>query len=61
MVWVGRDLKDHIVPTSLPWAVTLSTTPGCSNLRPAWPWILPGRGHPQLLRAISSSASLPSE
>ena len=29
MVWVGRDLKDHLVPTSLPRAGTpSSTTPG---------------------------------
>jgi len=26
MVWVGRDLKDHLVPTpTLPWAGTPST------------------------------------
>jgi len=24
MVWVGRDLKDHLVPTPLPWAGTSS-------------------------------------
>ena len=29
MVWVGRDLKDHLVPTPLPWAGTSSTSPGC--------------------------------
>jgi len=27
MVWVGRDLKDHLVPTPLPWAGTSSTRP----------------------------------
>ena len=56
MVWVGGDLKDHLVPTSLPWA----GTPGCSNLHPAWPWALPGRGQPQLLWATCSSVSSPS-
>jgi len=61
MVWVGRDLKDHLVPTPPPWAGTPSTRPGCSELHPAWPWTLPGRGHPQLLRAIYSSASPPSQ
>jgi len=31
MVWVGRDLKDHLVPTPPPWAGTPSTRPGCSK------------------------------
>ena len=35
-VWVGRDLKDHIVPTPLPRAGTPSTRPGCSNTHPTW-------------------------
>ena len=33
MVRVGRDLKDHLVPTPLPWAVTSSTRSGCSEAR----------------------------
>jgi len=45
IVWVGRDLKDHLVPTPLPWAGTAYTRPGCSKPYPAWPWTLPGRGH----------------
>jgi len=57
MVSVGRDLKDHLVPTPLPSAGTSSTRPGCSELHPAWPWTLPGRGQPQLLWADCSSAS----
>jgi len=44
MLWVGRDLKDHLVPTPMPWAGTPSTRPGCSELHPTWPWTLPGRG-----------------
>lgn len=28
MVWVGRDLKDHLVSAPLPWAGTPSTTSG---------------------------------
>ena len=32
MVWVGRDLKGHRVPTPPPWAGTLSTRPGCSKI-----------------------------
>jgi len=50
MVWVGRDLKDHLVPTPLPWAGTPSTRPGCSKPHPTWPWTLPGTGQPQLPR-----------
>jgi len=37
MVWVGKDLTDHLVPTTLPWAETPSTRPGCSELHPTWP------------------------
>ena len=53
MVWVGRDLKDHLVPTPLPWAGTLSAKSGCSKPHPTWPSTLPGMGHPsrsELLR-----------
>ena len=57
MVWVGKDLTDHLVPTLLPWAGTPSTRPHCSKSHPLWPWTLPGRGHPQVLWATSSSAS----
>jgi len=44
MVWVGRDLKDHLLPAPLPWAGTPCTRPGCSELHPTWPGTLPGRG-----------------
>jgi len=37
MVWVGRDLKDHLVPTPLPWAETPSTKPRCSKPHPTSP------------------------
>jgi len=47
MIWVGRDLKDHLVPTRLPLTGTLPTRPGCSKPHPTWPWTLPGRGQPQ--------------
>jgi len=60
MVWVGRDLKDHLVPTTLPWAGTPYTRPGCSELHPTCPWTFPRRGQPQLLWATHSSASPPS-
>jgi len=55
MVWVGRDLIDHIIPTPLPWTGTRSTRPGCSEPCPAWPWTLPDVGHPQLLWAACAS------
>ena len=51
MVWVGRDLEDHLVPSPLPWTETPSTRPGCSKPHSTWPWTLPGREHPQLLWA----------
>lgn len=39
--WVGSegtsDLKDHLVPTALPWAWALSTRPGHSKAPPTWP------------------------
>jgi len=44
MVYIGRDLKDHLAPTPLPWAGTPSTRPGHSKPHPAWPWILPEGG-----------------
>jgi len=44
----------------LPLAGTPSTSPGCSQPRPTWPWTLPGRGQPQLLWAAWAGASPPS-
>ena len=41
MICVGRDLKDHLIPTTPPWAGTPSTSPGCSEL------IQPGLEHCQ--------------
>uniref|UniRef100_A0A8C0AQG3 C2H2-type domain-containing protein n=1 Tax=Buteo japonicus TaxID=224669 RepID=A0A8C0AQG3_9AVES len=32
-----KDVKDHLVPTPLPWAGTPSTRPGCSKPHPTWP------------------------
>jgi len=58
MVSVGRDLIYYLISTALQ---TPSTTTGCSKPHPTWPWTLPGRGHPELLWATSSSASPPSE
>ncbi|NXN61757.1 TCP4 polymerase, partial [Rynchops niger] len=36
MVWVGRDLKDHLVPSPLPWAGTPPTRPGISLNPEQW-------------------------
>lgn len=36
MLYVGRDLKDDLVPTSLQWAGTLSTRPHCPKPHPPW-------------------------
>lgn len=33
MTWVGRDFKDHLVPTPLPRAGEPSTRPSCSKPR----------------------------
>uniref|UniRef100_A0A672TTP6 Uncharacterized protein n=1 Tax=Strigops habroptila TaxID=2489341 RepID=A0A672TTP6_STRHB len=32
---IGRNLKDHLVPTHVPLAGTPSTRPGCSKLHPS--------------------------
>lgn len=37
MAWVGRDLKDNLVPTSSEWERTSPTRPCCSEPHPAWP------------------------
>ena len=47
-VWLGRGLKDHLVPTSCHEPPTRS---GCPGLHPAWPWAPPGMERPQLLWA----------
>lgn len=38
IVWVGKDLKNPLLSTPLPWSGTPSTRPGCSGPHPAWPW-----------------------
>lgn len=34
VIWVGRDIKEHLVPTSLLWAEIPPTRPGSSNPHP---------------------------
>jgi len=60
MIWIGKDLGDHLLPIPQPWAGTISTRSGCSKHRQTWPWTIPRRGHPQLLWTNSSSVSPPS-
>ena len=60
MVWVGRDLRDPSVPTSLPQARTPPTRPRCPRPHPTRPWTPPGMGHPQLLWTAWAWASPPS-
>lgn len=51
MLWVGRDLKPPSVPTPTP-----STTPGCPNPSPSWPWTPPGiQGQDDVQGAVSCS------
>lgn len=55
----GRDLKDHVVPALLPWAM-LPTTKSTSDhvaQGPAWHWTPPGMGRLQLLWAACASTS----
>lgn len=42
MAWVGRDFKNHLIPTPLPCTGTPFTVPDCSELQPALPWTLQG-------------------
>lgn len=48
--WVGKDLKDHPVPTSCHGQVA-TTRSCCSGPQPTWPWAPPGMGQPQPLWA----------
>jgi len=52
MVWVGRDLKDYLVPTPLPQtgmpASKWGTRSGYPRPFPAWLWIPPSVGHLEL-------------
>lgn len=36
MIWVGRNLKDHLIINPLPQAETLSTRPDCSKPHLNW-------------------------
>lgn len=40
MVWVDRDLRDHLVPIPLPLPGTPCIRSGCSEPHPSWPWTL---------------------
>lgn len=58
MVWVGRDVKNHVAPKPLPWpswAGIHFTGPACLKPCPNWLGTLPGMGHAFLLWAMHSS------
>lgn len=59
MVWAVRDLKVHLVPSPLPWAIPLPLESGCSRSHPTWPGTLLEMQHPEILWAIC--VSLPSQ
>lgn len=51
MVWVGSDLKDHLIPIPLQWAGTPSTTSGCSKPHPTWSYF---QGSGSMSQVVSS-------
>lgn len=55
MVWIGMDLKDHLLQIPLMWAELSSTRFVASSPIPAWLWMLPGMEHSQLWATCSSS------
>jgi len=57
MAWAEGDIKDHPVPTLLPWAELPTTRLGCPGSYPTWLSMPPGMGHPQLLSAGCFGAS----
>ena len=61
MALVGVDLNDHPLPTTLSWAGLPPLKSGCPGSHPTWPRILPGMGHPQILRAACYYTSPPAE
>lgn len=52
IVWVGKDLTDHLVPIALLWIGTTFTRPGCWKSHLTWSWTLLGMGHLYLFWAI---------
>jgi len=66
MAWIGKDLKDDLLPIPLLWAEILSTISDCPKPRSptAWLWTVPGRGksteHVWLFWATYSIVSVPS-
>lgn len=51
MAWVEKDHNDELFSIPLLCAGSPTTRPGCPEPHPAWPWMPPGMGHPQPLRA----------
>ena len=55
MAWVEKDLKDHLVSTSLQWAGPPTTRPGCPEPQP----LHNHSGQPVLVRHHPLSKKLP--
>ena len=47
MASVEKDHSDHLVSTPLLCAGSPTSSPGCPEPHPAWPWMPPGMEHPQ--------------
>lgn len=60
MVWVGRYIKDHLIPNLPPWAGTPLSRLDSWKSHPTWPWTFSGMGHAQFPWTACSSASSPS-
>jgi len=61
--WNGLGWKGPlkaIQSNPLQWAGTSSTTSGCSEPHPTWPWMFPGMGHRPPLWATCARVSPPS-
>lgn len=61
MFWVERNLKDHLLSISSPWAGTFYTRPGCPKPHLIQPSALSGMRHSQILWANCSTDSPPSQ
>lgn len=51
MIWLKRDLKDHLIASPLTW--DLSTREGCTKPHPSWQWMVFDSRHGELWWALS--------
>jgi len=45
MAYIGRNLRDQLVPIPLLWAWLPTIRSDCPGPHPTWPWMPPGMGH----------------